>query len=347
MKQNLPGLLLTLALAVAAALAAQAPFAPFTLAGGQHPIGVSSLAILFGIVLVNLVPLSNRFLPGIRFCTRVVLPLGIVLLGARLAFGDLMKVGTTGLLLSLVSISTCALVTALLIRTFRLPVKLTTLIGVGTAICGGSAIAAAAPVIEADDEDISWSVAAVALLGLVLMFVLPVVGHGLGVDSTAFGMWAGLTIHQTPQVVAAGLAYGGDAGEVATLIKLVRVTLLAPMVFLLGLVYARTRHCSHGAAKVGWLGLLPPFVVGFLVMAALRSIGWLDFTLPFGGSESPRLMDLARVGDRFALATAMAAIGLETRLSAFRRTGLQPLAAGVVVAVATAAATYAAIYFLV
>lgn len=348
MKRVGPGLLLAVGLALAAGALAKAPFAPFTLGSGQHPLGASSLAILFGIVLVNLLPLSSRWLPGIRFATRVILPAGIVLLGARLALSDLMKVGLQGLLLSLVSIGTCALVTVVLVRLFGLPAKLTTLVGIGTAICGGSAIAAAAPVIEAEEEDIAWSVAAVALLGLVAMFLLPVVGHVLGVDSTHFGMWAGLTIQQTPQVVAAGLAYGGDAGEVATLIKLVRVTLLAPMVFLLGLVYARRRSDAPGARRrLLWARVLPPFVLGFLLMATLRSLGWLDVTLPVGMGVPGRstLADLAHAGDHFALATAMAAIGLETRLATFRRTGLSPLGAGAVAAVAATVATYLALRF--
>jgi len=347
MKRLLPGLALASVLSVASYALARAPISPFTLESGLHPLGSSSVAILLGILCANLLPLSARFAAGIRFCSRVILPMGIVLLGARLAFGDLMKVGLSGLLLSVVSISTCAIVMLVLVRLFSLPVKLTTLVGVGTAICGGSAIAAAGPVIDAEEQDIAWSIAAVALLGLVSMFLLPIVGHALGVETTAFGMWAGLTIHQTPQVVAAGLAYGGDAGEVATLIKLVRVTLLAPVVFFLGLFWARS-GTGRNASRVCWSKLLPPFVIGFLMMAACRSLGWLDFSVPLLSTEtdSVKLLDAARGGDRVALTLAMAAIGLDTRFSSFRRTGLMPLAAGVVAAVAMSAATYFAIQAL-
>ena len=123
MKKLLPGLALATGLAVVSFAAAKAPIPPFTLDSGQHPLGASSLAILLGILCANLLPLGSRFAPGIRFCTRVILPTGIVLLGARLAFGDLMKVGLSGLLLSVVSISTCAVVILILVRLFSLPVK--------------------------------------------------------------------------------------------------------------------------------------------------------------------------------------------------------------------------------
>lgn len=344
MKRLLPGLALASILSLVSFAVARAPVAPFTLASGLHPLGSSSVAILCGILLANLLPLGSIFAAGIRFCTRVILPTGIVLLGARLAFGDLMKVGLTGLVLSVVSIGTCAGVILLLVRVFSLPVKVTTLVGVGTAICGGSAIAAAGPAIDAEEKDIAWSVAAVALLGLLAMLILPIAGHALGLQTTAFGMWAGLTIHQTPQVVAAGLAYGGNAGEVATLIKLVRVTLLAPVVFFLGLLWARSGAGSKGC-RVGWSKLLPPFVIGFLLMAACRSLGWLDFGVPLLSTDAApvKLLDAARGGDRIALTTAMAAIGLDTRFSSFRRTGLKPLVAGVIAAVAMSVATYFAI----
>ena len=221
------------------------------------------------------------------------------------------------------------------------------MVGVGTAIFGSSAIVAAAPVIEADDEDISSSVATVALLGLVAMFVLPVAGDFLGVESSAFGVWAGLTIQQTPQVVAAGLAYGGEAGEVATLIKLVRVTLLAPAVLVLGLVYARSRAGRAGGRVRGTV-LVPPFVLGFLgflAMAAMGSLGWLEVSVPWPalGDSQWTLQDLAHQGDRIALAIAMAAIGLETKLGSFRREGLKPLALGLATAVAVSVATFLAI----
>ncbi len=112
-------------------------------------------------------------------------------------------------------------------------------LGIGTAICGGTAIVAAAPVIEAEEAEVVFGVATVTLLGLIGMFLLPVLGHWLALSDKAFGIWAGLAIHQLPQVVAAGFAYSPGAGEQATVVKLARICLLAPIVFIVGFIYAR------------------------------------------------------------------------------------------------------------
>src|SRR5205807_8098122 len=136
-----------------------------------------------------------------------------------------------------------------LTRMLKLPRKLGVLLGVGTAICGGTAIVATAPVIEAEEKDVVFSVATVTLLGLIAMFSLPIIGHMLELSSKAFGIWAGLAIHQTPQVVAAGFAYSNEAGQTATIVKLARVCLLAPVVFLIGLVYARNKLKATGASE--------------------------------------------------------------------------------------------------
>ena len=120
----------------------------------------------------------------------------------------------------------------LLTRALKLPAKLGVLLGVGTAICGGTAIVATAPVIEAEEKDVVFSVATVTLLGLIAMFTLPIIGQFLHLTSKAFGIWAGLAIHQTPQVIAAGFSYSPEAGGTATIVKLARVCLLAPVVFI-------------------------------------------------------------------------------------------------------------------
>ena len=172
----------------------------------------------------------------------------------------------------------------------KLPRKLGLLLGVGTAICGGTAIVATAPVLEAEEKDVVFSVATVTLLGLIAMFVLPVLAHSLHMSDKAFGYWAGLSIHQTPQVIAAGFSYSPEAGGTATTVKLARVCLsLAPVVFIVGLLHARGEARDNGLAtkkKINYLQMFPMFVFGFLAFALARTLGWLP-TLHF---DAPKLL---------------------------------------------------------
>src|SRR2546428_4429299 len=277
-EQPLWGVLVAIGLTLAAIWLSERPFVPFTLAGGRHPIEPVMLAIVLGMVLSNCWALPKTLQPGIKFSVKKVLPLGIVLLGARLNFLDLVKVGAQGLALSVLETGVALALLLALTRLLKLPRKLGVLLGVGTAICGGTAIVATAPVIEAEEKDVVFSVATVTLLGLIAMFTLPVIGHLLDLSSKAFGVWAGLAIHQTPQVVAAGFAYSAEAGRTATIVKLARVCLLAPVVFVIGLVYARQKLKGAGVSQqkqINYLHLFPTFVLGFLAMALLKTLGLL------------------------------------------------------------------------
>ncbi len=349
-EQPVWGALLALGLALAAMWLGALPVWPFTVTVAQgsatrvtHPLEPVMIAIILGIALGNLWKLPKLLQPGIKFSVKKLLPLGIVLLGARLNFGEMMKLGLTGLLLS--ALETCVAMGLLLAlsRWLRLPGKLGTLLGVGTAICGGTAIVATAPVIEAEDKDVSFSVATVTLLGLMAMFLLPIIGHYLNLNSRQFGVWAGLAIHQTPQVIAAGYAYspnGADytpeAGDTATIVKMTRVCLLAPVVFLIGLLYARSKARENGGVgvrRINYLHLFPMFVLGFVALALLNTLGMLpDMTLRKAAFLAPgaHTFTLASVADqvsKFCIIISMAGVGLETKVAAMRQTGLKPLGA--------------------
>src|SRR5712671_1804019 len=177
------GVLLAIGLSIFAMWIGQLSFWPFSIrtATGRidHPIEPVMIAIVVGILVSNVWSLPKTLQPGIKFSVKKVLPLGIVLLGARLNFLDLLKVGFEGLVLSVLETLVALLLFILLTKLLKLPQKLGTLLGVGTAICGGTAIVATAPVIEAEEKDVVFSVATVTLLGLVGMFALPVLGHFL------------------------------------------------------------------------------------------------------------------------------------------------------------------------
>ena len=178
------------------------------------------VAIVLGMIVANILPLPRLLLPGLKFTTKKLLPLAIILLGARLDFMAVVRVGVQALAMSVGTILLGVGLFVLLIEWGWVPRKLGLLLGVGTAICGGTAIVAAAPIIDADEKDVSFSIATVTLCGLAAMFLLPLVGELMHLSDRAFGIWAGLAIQQTPQVIAAGFAYSQPAGDTATIVKL-------------------------------------------------------------------------------------------------------------------------------
>jgi uncharacterized integral membrane protein (TIGR00698 family) len=190
------------------------------------------------------------------------------------------------------------------------------LIGAGTAICGTSAIVAVAPLIDAEDQDLMLSIGTVNILGLALMFLLPAAGGLLHLSNEAFGVWAGTTIHAVPQVVAAGFAYSASAGALATLVKLVRVTMLAPLLFLIGLLQARR---SGSSVAIRYSRLVPPFVYGFLALALCNTLGLFP-VLQFRFGNWPLADLLANLGE-VLLAVSMAAMGLEVNIRFLAHTG--------------------------
>ena len=196
-------------------------------------------------LLCNVMPSTAKLKPGIDTVVQKWLPVGIVLLGARLDFYDLIRVAVQVLIGAAVLIAIIVIFTHLISRWFNIEKKMGLLIGVGTGVCGSSAIVALAPLIKANNEDITYSVGVINLLGVVAMLLFPVVGSLAMLDAEVYGIWCGLGIHATPQVIAAGFAHAGDgqtAGEMATIVKLVRISLLGPVVFVLGAWFAYTQR---------------------------------------------------------------------------------------------------------
>jgi uncharacterized integral membrane protein (TIGR00698 family) len=327
------------------------PFTVLMAGRATHPVEPVMIAIILGMIIGNAWHLPKALQPGLKFSVKKVLPLAIILLGARLHFGDLMKVGLTGLGLAALETVVALALLWILARWMRLPNKLGALLGVGTAICGGTAIVAVAPAIEAEEKDVAFSVATVTLLGLAGMFALPFLGHLLNLSSKQFGMWAGLAIHQTPQVIAAGYAYwprntdySPVAGDTATIVKLARVCLLAPVVFVLGLMYARRKvaRTGDGARKINYLRLFPTFILGFVGMALLKTCGLIpevsvrNAAFLTSGVHSLSLAAAADQVSRFCIVVSMAGMGLETKFAAMRQTGLKPFVASLIAVIIVA-----------
>ena len=341
-----PGVLLCGGLTALAWVVNRLPFPPFTLADGQHPISTVLLALLIGMVVRNLWPSVAGFRSGVDAVVKQWLPVGIVLLGAGLDFYDLVQVAIQVTLGAAVLIGLLAAVSPIAARWLGIDSKLGLLIGFGTAVCGSSAIVALAPVVEARDEDMVYSIGVVNVLGVVAMLLYPVVGVALALAPDVYGTWCGLGIHATPQVIAAGFAYpvdGQAAGEVATIAKLVRISLLGPAVFLVGIWYAnqRRKEAVYIGKPVRYSKLVPGFVFAFMGIALLRTLGFLpDVTLhltdrfPLGAGD--RTIDVAEtmsLAGKWIMTAAMAGVGLSTAFQTMKAGGLKPLVLGVGLAV--------------
>ncbi len=324
----LPGMVLSAVVAAAAIGVHYLPFAPFLVdgpSGTGRPISAAIIAILLGLLLRNLGPAMTSATAGCKKIIKKVIPIAIVLTGANLNLITLADVGI-GVLLTIVVCIVVAMLSAVYLgKLLGIGKRVALLIGVGTGICGNSAIVAVAPLIDADDEDLVLSIGTVNLFGLVAMLVLPVIGTMIDITQSSFGIWAGTSVHAVPQAVAAGYAYGLEAGTMATLAKLVRVALLAPLVCVLAIFYAR-RHShptdTNTPVVIHYARLVPWFVWGFAAMAILGTLGLIP-TLMFSPTDSVRswgmpdtvsLTMIAAWCGKMLLIWAMAAIGLEVNV---------------------------------
>lgn len=309
-----PGLLLVFAIAAVANLAA-----------GFLPPAVNAVivAIVLGLLIRNTMSVPPYFQPGIRFSLHQLLRLAIVLLGIRLSFLEVVRIGAQSLAIIVACMTAALLLTYLGGRVLRLPKRLALLIGVGTAICGNSAIVATAPVVEAKDEDVSFAVATITLFGTLAVFLYPAIGLAMGMSDVFFGTWAGTAVNDTSQVVATGFAYSAGAGQVATVVKLTRNSLMAPVIVLIGLLWARAAaksRSAHGLAskQLRLTRVFPYFVLGFVGMAVLNTFG------VFPKPVVSQVNDLSG----FLILMALAGVGLGTNLGQMRRTGLRPFYLG-------------------
>lgn len=319
---------------------------------GVLPKGVDAVAVVLplSIFIGNFFTLPKRFKTGIHYSLKTILMVGIILLGARLNFADVIKVGGSALVLSAAQVGLMLALAVAMRKPFGIGEKQATLLGIGTAICGGSAIIACAPIIEAEERDIAFAVTTVSFLGLATMFTLPIIGQALNMDPRSFGVWAGLAIHQTPQVVAAGFAYGPDAGQAAILVKLSRVSLLAPLVLALGFFHRKSGLAGGKRRKLGLTDFLPPMVLGFVVMAVVNSLGLLpsvDIKFPRWPVFTVDVSTLIKTLSGYAIVTGMAAVGLETPLRSLRNLGWRPAAAGLVLTLASVLFSFAAVRLFV
>jgi uncharacterized integral membrane protein (TIGR00698 family) len=203
--------------------------------------------------------------------------------------------------------------------------KLSNLISAGTGICGGSAVAAIAPVIDADDKDIAFAMSSTFLFDMVMIALYPLMGKALGMSDIAYGIWAGTSVNDTASVVASGYAFSEAAGDFATMVKLTRTIAIIPTVLVFAWIGTRVKQKEMKAAndgkKVNLLKIIPWFIGGFLLLAILNSVGVIPAALS----------GIMKTTSKFLMVTALAAIGLSTSITDFKKAGLAPMFYGVTI----------------
>ncbi len=302
----LPGLALAAVLAAIATFLA--PLAPI--------LGGPVIAILLGVLLRSARPLHETLLPGVRFSARSVLQAAIVFSGFGISLTSIVHTGLATLPVTLGTIAIVLAIAPFAGRALGLDAKLRELVGIGTAICGASAIAAVSTVIESSEAQTALAISIIFLYNIIAVLTFPLLGHLMAMSQTQFGVWAGTAINDTSSVVAAGFAYGREAGEHATIVKLTRALLILPIVGVLALLRARA---ERGAGKaVPWKRIVPWFILWFLVAALVNSSGVVR------ASWHGTIAAIAT----FLICMALAAIGLQTALGTLLRAGARPLAFG-------------------
>ena len=307
--RHLPGLALAAFLATAGFALAELPWVKGTL----H-VSALLLVILLGIAWKSLAPMPAATLPGIALAQRPILRWAVAGLGFRLSVSEMLAIGAPALAVVVVSTAAALLFGWWIARRLGVGEKLGLLLGVGGAVCGASAVVAAESVVQGEKQDAAVAIGVITLLGTIGIVIYPLLGHAMGMSPLVYGVWDGASLHEMAQVVAAGFGVSEEAARVATVVKLARIALLAPIVLYLGW---SLRH-QHRAAGTAHVAPVPWFLVVFVLCAAVNSLGWLPAPVT----------DLIRRGDLWLLCVGMAGVGLQAGFSDLRRAGLRPIAAG-------------------
>ena len=277
-------------------------------------------AILLGLLISNTIGLPEIFHTGVA-TYEFWLKAGIVLLGSRFLLGDILKLGGVSLVLVAIEITGAIAFMTFLGRVFQLKPKLITLLAVGSAVCGVSAIIATKGAIDADDEDSSFSIAAILALGAFALFTFPLIGHALHLGDRAYGIWAGLAVDNTAEATAAGALYSDAAGKLAVLVKSTRNAMIGFVVLAYAIYWASQGQAKAVGNKAAFLWQkFPKFVLGFLLISVLATYQF------FSKDQVGSLANLSR----WAFLLTFAGVGLRTNFRDMRKQGLRPFAVGAI-----------------
>ena len=350
----LPGVSIAIGLALVGRFAADR--AGTSLLGfAESPVSPILVAILLGLLIRNTIGIPAIYDAGLQLCLKRILRIGVALLGIRLSLSAVGSIGLLALPIVVTCIATALLLVSAVNRAAGLSRRLGTLVAVGTAICGNTAIAATAPLIRADEDETSYAIGCVTLFGLLALLTYPFLSHWLFAgDPRLAGLFLGTAIHDTAQVAGAGLLYvqqfgAPEALNTATVTKLLRNLLMLLVIPLMGVLYARSTPEQTTRSRPRFLQMVPLFVFGFLALALLRTVGDVGAT-PLAGLLSEEdwqgFIHTASLGSAWCLTVAMAAVGLGTNLQRLKILGLKPLAVGLTAALIVGVVSAALIHLL-
>ena len=318
----IPGTVLSVAIAVVACfLESLLPI---------HVVGAAVIAMFLGMILNGALKKTKVFAPGLKFTSKKLLKFAIILLGLSLNIKTILTVGRMSLLVMVFTLLTCFGGGYFIGRALGLNWKLSNLISAGTGICGGSAIAAIAPTIDADDNDIAYAMSATFLFDMAMIILFPLMGQAMGMSDQAFGIWAGTAVNDTSSVVATGYAFSEAAGDFATMVKLTRTLAIIPTVIVFALISLRIKRreaianaqaCGDLKANVKIAKIFPWFILGFLAMAIVASV----FAIPGD------VVSHTKSASKFLMVCALAAIGLNTSFSRLKKAGVRPMLHGFII----------------
>jgi len=317
-KDYLAGIILTILLALTAK--AVSTYIP------MHIISASVFALILGMLLNPIIKEIYIFNKGIKFVSKKILKTGIVLMGLTLSFSQVLSVGGYSLIVMTFTLMTAFGGGYLVGRLFNMNWKLSSLISAGTGVCGGSAIAAVAPTIEAENSDIAYAISATFIFDILMVILFPIAGRYLGMSDLGFGLWAGTAVNDTSSVVAAGYAFSDAAGSFAVIVKLTRTLSIVPIVMIFSIINARENRRlgikeSEQDEQVSIRNIFPYFILLFLVMVAVKSTGIISADL------SSNIASISK----FMMVMALGAIGLTTNFNEVSDSGIKPLFHGFII----------------
>lgn len=295
-----------------------------------HIIGAAVIAMFIGMILNYFLRNITVFNSGTKFTSKKILKFAIILLGLSLNINTIFQVGKMSLLVMVFTLLTCFGGGYLIGKALKLNWKLSNLISAGTGICGGSAIAAIAPTIDADNNDVAYAMSATFLFDMAMILLFPIMGRALGMSDMAFGLWAGTAVNDTSSVVATGYAFSEAAGDFATMVKLTRTLSIIPTVLIFAFINLNLKRKeaklnntdgSELKAQFSIKKIFPWFILGFVALSVVASI----FTIPSA------VVVHTKSASKLLMVSALAAIGLNTSFSSMKKSGIRPMIHGFII----------------